>query len=267
MKINSKLINFFLIALIFSSLFVLIAASYKQIQRNKTQNSLTDFSKDYYNLAEELDYPYETRNDISLNDSHKTIDKTENIYSTTENPQKKWLNKNEDYEGWLVVEGTKINYPVVKSTDNNFYLDRDFEKEKNELGSIFMDYKNIGSFNDKHTTIYGHYTKTGVMLGDLHKYKDEEFSKLNNSISFDSLYSKKEFEIFSVYIDSADNYELKFNFENEKEYYDYLTMISEKSMHNLEGKIDKDKLLLTLATCSYELGNGRLIIHAIEKTD
>ncbi|NLC65700.1 MAG: class B sortase, partial [Clostridium sp.] len=198
---------------------------------------------------------------------HKTIQKNKKIYSTIENPQKKWLNKNEDYEGWLVVEGTKINYPVVKSIDNSFYLDRDFEKEKNELGSIFMDYKNVGSFNDKHTTIYGHYTKSGVMFGDLHKYKDKEFSLSNNSISFDSLYSKKEFEIFSVYIDSADNYQLKFNFKDDIEYEDYLQMISEKSMHDLGGELDKDKLLLTLATCSYEVGNGRLIIHAIEKTE
>ena len=268
MKTNSKLTKVFLSVIILSSSIVLIGASYKQIKRTKAEKNVAILSSDYYDSQDSILYSLEKDNkpfeNVKENEITNKIIK-EDIYSITENPHKKWIDQNEDYEGWLTVKGTKIDYPVVKTLDNEFYLDKGFEKEKTDLGSIFMDYRNIGNFNDLHTIIYGHYTKSGVMFGDLHKYKDKDFSLSNSSITFNSLYSEKEFEIFSVYVDSADDYKLEYDFTGSDEYENYLNMLSEKSMHDLGKKINKDKLLLTLATCSYEIGNGRLIIHAIEK--
>lgn len=161
--------------------------------------------------------------------------------------------------------GTKIDYHVVKAVDNKYYLKKDFFKEKSDAGSIFMDYRNIGNFLDKHTIFYGHYQKNGEMFADLHKYKDNNFATENKIITFDSLYGKKEFEIFSIYVDSANDYELELLFEDDRGYEDYLKSLNELSMHPFELQVSPEKRLLTLATCSYEVDNGRLMVHAIEK--
>lgn len=250
MNKNKLFIKYILWIIMIISFLVLVFALNRQYKRNEASKRLDTIS-----ILE----------DNVKNDKELTIDEDSNLFSNKANPQKKWLDINPDYQGWLQIENTNIDYPVVRSVDNHFYLDRDFLKEKSELGAIFMDYRNIGNFNDRHTAIYGHYTWTGKMFGDLHKYKNDDFSKDNRIIKFNTLFGEREFEIFSVYIDSAEDYKLKFDFKDDNEYKDYLAGLNDLSIHNFKSNLDSEKLLITLATCSYEVGNGRLIIHAIEK--
>ena len=250
MNKNSIIFKFLLWLIIFISFLVLVFTTNRQLKRNEASNRI-----DALTILEEKEKKYKDQtNDDSLT-----------TYSTKTNPQKKWLDLNSDYQGWLKIENTNIDYPLVRARDNIFYLNKDFLKEESELGAIFMDYRNIGNFNDKHTAIYGHYTWTGKMFGDLHNYKEESFLNKNRIIDLKTLYGEKEFEIFSVYIDSAEDYELKINFTDDNDYLEYLQFLNSLSVHNFEFNPDSEKLLLTLATCSYEVGNGRLIVHAIEK--
>lgn len=250
MNRKNQLLKHVLWVIIVSAFSILLFTSYKQIKRIEASKRL-----DEINLLSKDSNEY---TNLIINDDA-------NVYSIESNSQKKWLDINPDYQGWLRIENTNIDYPVVRGQDNYFYLDRDFLKEKSELGAIFMDYRNIGNFNDKHTAIYGHYTWTGKMFGDLHNYKEASFSNENRIIKFNTIYGEKEFEIFSVYIDSAEDYKLSFNFKDDSNYTNYLQSLSEMSIHSFEWIPDPEKLLITLATCSYEVGDGRLIVHAIEK--
>lgn len=250
MNKNKTYLKYFLWLIIISSSLVLIFTSYKLYKRDMDSKRIDSIS---------------IRTEIENENKDTLEDKDPLYYTPIENEEKKWIDINQDYQGWLEIENTNISYPVVRGIDNYYYLDKDFSRKESELGAIFMDYRNLGNYNDKHTVIYGHYTWTGKMFADLHNYKDETFAKENNLIGFKGLYNKKDFEIFSVYIDSASDYELKLNFEEDKDYKDYLVKLEELSLHEFNVNLDPSKLLLTLATCSYEVGNGRLIVHAIEK--
>ena len=254
---NRPYLKYLLWAIIVFFTVILIISSYKQIKRIESQKRLE-------NLNTKIEKPTIKIEPI-IDPIIEEIIPDQGVYSILPNLQKEWLDINSDYQGWLSVEGTNIDFPTVRAIDNYYYLDRDFLKKKSELGAIFMDYRNIGNFNDRHTVIYGHYTWNGQMFADLHNYKDENFGRENNIISFNTLYGEKEFKIFSIYVDSAADYTLKLNFEDDLEYENYLKDLKELSLYELTADLAGDKLLITLATCSYEVGNGRLIIHAIEK--
>ena len=84
----------------------------------------------------------------------------------------------EDTVGWLIVDGTKINYPVVQTNDNKYYLKHDYYKKRSNAGWLFMDYRN--RLGDQNIIIYGHHRKDGIMFGDIDKLMKEKFYKGNN---------------------------------------------------------------------------------------
>lgn len=250
---NRQILKYFLWTVIVVSLGVLLFSTYIGLKRINAEKRIEEFSAKMEKPISKSEKPTE----------EDPID--DKVYSIDSNPQKQWLDINSDYQGWLSIEGTNIDYPVVRAVDNFYYLDRDFLKEKSELGAIFMDYRNVGNFNDRHSAIYGHFTWNGKMFADLHKYKEEDFAKQNSIITLNTLYGEKQFQIFSVYVDSAKDYRLKFQFLDDREYEDYLKDLQNMSIYDLSFDWDPDKLLITLATCSYEVGDGRLIVHGIEK--
>ncbi len=251
---NRHFLKYLLWTIIIISSISLVFFGTKQIKRLNSEKILKEFS-------EKIEKPTVIKESSIIEDNNVE----EKVYSIESNPQKEWLDVNQDYQGWLSIEGTNIDYPTVRAVDNYFYLDKDFLKNKNELGAIFMDYRNVGNFNDRHTAIYGHYTWNGKMFADLHNYKEEGFGKENNVIKFNTLYGEKEFQIFSVYVDSAEDYRLELDFKDDNEYQNYLEKLKDLSLYEIPADLSEDKLLLTLATCSYEIGNGRLIVHGIEK--
>lgn len=176
---------------------------------------------------------------------------------------KELIKINSDLVGWIHLPNTSIDYPVVQTVDNDYYLTHSFEKEESDHGAIYMDYRNIqDSQKMVHTIIYGHYMKDGTMFKSLNNYKTEDYAKQNPYIEFDTLEGPTKWQIFSVYVIRAKNSTLQESFSNEEEYAQYLTMITEKSMENIGVEVTIEDQLLTLVTCSYELKDSRLIIHA-----
>lgn len=184
-------------------------------------------------------------------------------FSYKKNPMSSFIDINPDYVGHLTLTGTSINYPVVKARDNAYYLNHNFYREKDALGSIFMDYRNIGMHLDKHTILYGHYTEQGYMFGDLEKYLDEEFLLKNQIIEFSTPQGVKLFRIFSIHISPKETPYLDIAFQKTT-YADFLSSLSAQSILDDLEIPDKTKKLLTLSTCNYAIRDGRLFIHAIE---
>ena len=168
---------------------------------------------------------------------------------------------NEDYRGWLNVENTNIDYPVLQSYDNQYYLDKDINREYLMSGSIFMNYLNDG-FNDENTVLFGHNMRNGTMFAQLKKYKDRDFFYENNNINIELSNGEiLKYEVFSVYVtDIEDNY-IQTKFDNANEYKEFLDRIKNKSIYENEIELSEDDKIITLSTCSFEFNDARLVVH------
>ena len=169
---------------------------------------------------------------------------------------------NSDIVGWISIENTGIAYPVVQSSDNDYYLNHNVEKQSSARGSIFMDYRNMVLNDDVHTVIYGHHMKDGSMFGELSKYKDEAYYAEHDTITFEGIEEPTKWQIFSVYIYSPEDQFFEYEFADEQQYNDYLDKIVKKSRYSTNVEVTSDDQLLTLVTCTYEITDARFIIHA-----
>lgn len=173
--------------------------------------------------------------------------------------------QNEDTVGWLKVNNTDINYPIVKSNDNDYYLHRSFDKSYNSAGWPFVDYRNRLDGTDKNIVIYGHNRRNGDMFGTLHKVLKEEWytNNENKEITFITENKVYKYEVYAVYEVLNEEYYINTEMNNE-EYKTFLDTVSKRSYYNFNVNLDSNKTTLTLSTCS---GNDkyRTVLHAIEK--
>lgn len=178
------------------------------------------------------------------------------------------LSINEDVVGWLKVNNTSVDYPVVKGPDNDFYLKNNLYKEKDENGWIYMDYRNSDTKLKQNTIIYGHNMYySGVMFGTLHKaiYKNWYTNEENLTISFNTMYETMNWKIFSIYdIDKTSDY-LITDFASDTDFLDYVKKMKERSVTDFHVDITSSDKILTLSTCTGD--NQRLVIHAKLITD
>ena len=168
---------------------------------------------------------------------------------------------NADYRGWIKVENTNIDYPILQGNDNEYYLDKDINKEYLASGSIFMNYLNNG-FNDENTVLFGHNMRNGTMFGQLKKYKESDFFYGNNDIDIElSNGDNLKYKVFSVYITNVEDNYIKTKFDNKDEYKEFLERIKNKSIYKSEIDLNEDDKIITLSSCSYEFDDARIVVH------
>lgn len=162
--------------------------------------------------------------------------------------------KNEDSIGWITIEDTGIDYPVMyRKGDNQFYLNHNFQKEYSITGTPFID----GAWNPKsrkdNLIVYAHHMKDGSMFADLMKYEDVKYYEKHKQIAFYIKNKKYTYEIFAVCRVSAENeqgfYDIK-QLES-KQYEFYLEKIKEKAIYITDSYPKKQEQLLLLSTCEY----------------
>ena len=173
---------------------------------------------------------------------------------------KEILEDNHDTVGWLKVEGTKIDYPVVKHSDNDYYLNHDFKRNNNSAGWIFMDYKN--DFDDQNIVIYGHHRRDGSMFGSIDMLFNPNFYKEYSGEIV--LIKEKEiikYKIFSVYkISYTDTY----NTLNYKSINEEIKKLRNRSEIVFDFEIPEATQIITLSTC-HNNNKDRLVIHGIKE--
>ena len=182
------------------------------------------------------------------------------------NTYKALLEINEETVGWIKINNTKVDYPVVKAADNDFYLTRNIYKKNDYNGWIFMDYRNTTDEINRNTIIYGHNMYySGVMFGTLGKTtkKDWYTNPENTTISFNTIHSEMEWEIFSIYRINVTNDYIQTDFKSNKEFLTFLNLLKSRSIHDFGILVDSDTKILTLSTCTDN--NKRLVIHAALK--
>ena len=161
---------------------------------------------------------------------------------------------NEDIVGWLKVDNTKIDYPVVKGEDNKFYLTHDLDKNKNSAGWIFMDYKN--NLDDQNIVIYGHHRRDGSMFGSIDKlYKNG--GKITLVVGDET----RTYQIFSIYETTSNDYYSITNFDNIDE---AIEEFKDRSEIDFKQSDFSTKQIITLSTCTND-NKGRIVVHAYKK--
>ncbi len=176
----------------------------------------------------------------------------------------KLLSINSDTVGWLTVPGTKIDYPIVQTSDNSYYLQRNFKRQKDYNGWVFMDYRNDPKTLDTNTIIYAHNRYySGVMFGTLGNVTKKNW--YNNPdlhyITFNTMHKKMTWLVFSVYSINVTSDYLYTNFNTNEEYQKFLTMITNRSMYYFGVPVGVGNKILTLSTCLDN--NKRLVVHAV----
>lgn len=204
-------------------------------------------------------YTEKLMEDIS---SAVTIDNAnkENIYKVN---FEKLKATNSDTVAWIKVNGIDVEYPVVKYTDNDFYLSHSFDKTSNGAGWIFADYRNKIDGTDKNIIVYGHNRRNGSMFATLKNilnkswYENEE----NRKIIFVTEQGQFEYQVFTVYQIEEENYDTTVSFSTDKQFITYIENAKKRSVYDFNVDVKSNDSILTLSTCAND-NRYRIVLQA-----
>ncbi len=181
------------------------------------------------------------------------------------------LDKNQNIIGWITIDNTKINYPVMQSLngDSNYYLDHNFDQQEDKNGSLFMDDRCDVIKPTANLIIYGHHMRSGAMFGDLDNYKSESYYKEHPYIKFNSIYEVGVWQVMAafeskVYADTDIGFRY-YDFidpDNEKDFMAGVKNMKALSIYETGIDAQWGDRLITLSTCDYEQDNGRFVVVA-----
>ena len=173
------------------------------------------------------------------------------------------LNKNSDTVGWIQVNGTNINYPVVQTIDNSYYLNHAYDKSLNDAGWIYMDYRNDAVNFNQNTIIYAHSRYNGTMFGSLKNILNSSWytNKENHIIRLSTPTENTMWQVFSVYTIPKESYYITTSFNSNETYSKFLNTIKSRSEVEFSGTVNTNDRVLTLSTCQDNFGN-RIVMHA-----
>jgi sortase B len=242
-KVKKKLLNILLIILI--SCFCYSIYNIFILTRDKNNNT---------KLINKIQNEVIDSSDLDLN-----TEEDENNYLDNLNLELDFekLNKiNSDTVAWITVNGTHINYPIVQTKDNDYYLKHSFDKSLNVNGWIFLNYANSSSFDDQNTIIFGHNTNGNTMFSEL---KDIYNGKMGNDINI-IIYLKDKtlfYKVFSIYLTSEHDSTSLSNYLDEETINNFIT----KSKIDFNTSVSENDYILTLSTC-YKTSEKKIILNA-----
>ena len=189
----------------------------------------------------------------------KTDDANQGLLSIDLNDLRKI---NSDTVGYIKVNNTNINYPVVQTTNNTFYLNHTFDKSNNKAGWVFMDYRNHNDNFDTNTILYAHGRLDNTMFGSLRKViKEEWYTNPDNYIlQYSNDYYSSKWQVFSIYrVKETDDY-IKTNFNSNEEYSSFINLIKGRSIYDFNIDVNTNDNIITLSSCYND--TDRMVLHA-----
>ena len=170
---------------------------------------------------------------------------------------------NPNVVGWLIIDGTNINYPVVQGRDNQYYLRHLFTGEYNAAGCIFLDSRNTDNFADWHSILYGHHMGNGTMFNGLMDYKEQGFYDAHPTALLLTPSGNYEIEFFSGYVANVWAEAWQVEFGSEEGFAEWIDAAKSKSLFQSRMAPIQSDRILTLSTCSYEFENARFVLHGV----
>lgn len=183
--------------------------------------------------------------------------------------------ENEDVKGYLKVNGTKVNYPIVQGNDNQYYLRNDFYKNRSKYGTVFFDYRNDIKDRDVNTIVYGHNMNDGQMFNDLLKYKEVDFFKEHPTLQMDTVYEKGTYDIFAVLMTNVSpnqgdvfDYTTLLDYNSKKQFNNFIEGAKKRSYINVDLDVSYGDEILTLSTCDdIDFYHSRFVVLAKRRKD
>ena len=267
-----------ILVLTFSLLFIVVnlvldKKSEKKMEdlRNQIKSSRIQF--------EEINIPDEAIADNERKAQEKAeLEMAESDESNETKPTPKVLqiykelhDKNENFAGWLYVDGTSLEYPIMKGPDNQFYLSHDMDGAYDKHGMLIMDDHCKLDADNAQMIIYGHNVNTGKLFGELLFYKDEGYCNYHPVISFDTIYEQGNYEIFSAFITTVTDAQKEsgiftsFTFEDEESFNKLVEWSKGKSLYKRDYTPSFGDDILTLVTCEHSNDEGRFVVMAGKK--
>ncbi|MBQ6848074.1 MAG: class B sortase [Clostridia bacterium] len=181
--------------------------------------------------------------------------------------------QNSDYKAWLRIKGTKLSNPVFKTDNNSFYLTHGSSKEKNNYGSLFLDYR--CDFSDKNAVVYGNNAENGLMFATLNRLRELDFYKSNYIITLNEGKTESRYLIYAVFVlnsskeqDGGKIYSIyQKEFSNEATFKAWVNEAKTRSLVNSEIDVDYEDSILTLVTDCDDFEGARLVVMARKTRD
>lgn len=181
--------------------------------------------------------------------------------------------KNSDTVGWMQIEGTPINYPVMQTPDReDYYLNRNFNRENNAHGCLYVRETCDVFTPSDNVTIYGHHMKDGSMFSSLKRFCNKSFWEEHHSINFDTLYERHTYTVFAVFTTTASvgegfAYHRFENAKDEADFDDFISTCKSLSLYDTGITPEYGDKIICLSTCEYTHVNGRLVVAAVRDPD
>ncbi len=173
------------------------------------------------------------------------------------------VKENSDTVGWLIVNNTNVNYPVVQTDDNDYYLSHDFNGRRNSAGWVFADFRDDFDNLSRNTVIYAHGRKDKVMFGSLtNTLQKNWYTNLDNQIiQLSTLKYNTMWQVFAVYKIEAESYYITTDFSSDESFQEFINTMVSRSIYDFGVDVNKEDKLLTLSTC-YNDNGIRLVVQA-----
>ncbi len=249
--------------LLIVSILVLIGCGIWGINRLSERINSNSSVQDYANMVDES--------------AKLTLEEAEKLYPDVEFPegmQSKFYSLyalNQDFVGWLTIEGKNISLPIVQGEDNSFYLYRDFEKVDTDYGNPFLDYRNtVEEPFDTNTIIYGHYMRDNMIFSNLKKYMSVSGFRESPVIEFDTLYRTTKWKVYAVFLTNSDpasdnGYVFDYlytGFPSTESFNGFVDQLDQRKLYTTGVDIAPTDKLLTLSTCYTNYSDERLVVVA-----
>ena len=246
----------FILSILAAACMVYVGIYYYQFEKNRVDyNSLAKLKAEDSVLDVEKGYTVtvEAEKDIP-----PILAKYETLYK-----------KNKKLIGWLKIDDTNIDYPVMQTVNNEYYLDHNFNQEYDKNGSLFLDKDCNAAFPNTNMIIYGHHMKSGKMFGNLNYYSKESYYKEHPQIQFDTIYEEGIYDIMYVFrsrIYNEDEVVFKyyqfFDVNSEDEFYSAMDEMARMSLYDTGVTAEYGDKLITLSTCDSSEEDGRFVVVA-----
>lgn len=262
---KKKILTNVVMTIILIILFLIFAFSiYKIISWNSDNKEINDITKLINEITE--------IKEVTDNDNIEKINPPEDEFdpywdyiklNLLEVDFNELIKINPDTVGWVYVGGTNINYPVVKCSNNSFYLNHDFNEKWNDGGWVFMDYRNNIDNLNQNTIIYGHSRLNKSLFGTLRNVVTKNWfnNKDNHIIKFSTQKENTLWQVFSVYTIKAEDYYITNSFENDSEYQTWINTMLDRSIYNFKTNVKTNDKVITLSSC-YTNDGIRVVLHA-----
>lgn len=218
-------------------------------------------------IYEATDFKSQTMITTKVNEENK-ISTTSSLYEKYDNVNILEINFdnlesiNPDVAGWIKVNGTKINYPFVKTNDNEYYLKHSFDKTSNKKGWVFLDYRNDINNLGKNTILYAHGLLSNQMFGSMRRVIKPSWynNKNNHIITIQTPKKILKWQVFSTYTIEPESYYITTSFSNNNDFCEFINLMKQRSVYNYNIDVSSEDFILTLSSCYND--KKRMVLHA-----